>query len=183
MVCLIVMNQALIYLSLGTNLGDRRENLRLAHAVLSPVIQVVTCSSIYETDPWGFPDQPAFLNQVVQVQTRLPPPALLVTLKELEKILGRRPTFRYGPRLIDLDILIYGNLVIETPMLTIPHLRMAERAFVLVPMVEIAPNLIHPVLGLTMQQLLAKTGTSGVSLFEAAFTQSVSKAKETLCQS
>lgn len=165
------MPASLIYLSLGTNLGDRRENLRLAHKALPPVIQVVASSSIYETDPWGYPDQPAFLNQVVQIETRLPPPALLVTLKDLERILGRRPTFRYGPRLIDLDILFYGNLVIDTPMLTIPHSRLAERAFVLVPMVEIAPDLIHPVLGLTMQQLLLKTGAQGVSLFEAVTKQ------------
>lgn len=172
-----------IYLSLGTNLGDRRENLRLAHAALPPLIQVVTSSSIYQTDPWGFPDQPAFLNQVVQVQTRLPPPALLVTLKELEKVLGRRPTFRYGPRLIDLDILMYGNLAIETPMLTIPHLKLAERAFVLVPMLEIAPDLVHPVLGLTIRQMLSKTGARGVSLFEAAVNQNLSQDKETRWQS
>lgn len=173
------MPASLIYLSLGTNLGDRRENLRLAHNLLPPVIQVVASSSIYETDPWGYPDQPAFLNQVVQVETRLPPPALLVTLKDLERVLGRRPTFRYGPRLIDLDILIYGSLVIETPMLTIPHQRLAERAFVLVPMVELAPNLIHPLLGLTMQQLLQKTGNQGVSLFAAVAKQN----EETLWQS
>jgi len=165
MVCLNAMIPALIYLSLGTNMGDRTANLRLAHAELPPEIQVSLASSTYETEPWGFPDQPSFLNQVVQAHTRLSPPALLATLKGIESSLGRRPTFRYGPRLIDLDILLYGNLVIDTPILTIPHPRLTQRAFVLVPLAEIAPDLIHPILGQSIRQLLTQVDTSGVALF------------------
>ncbi len=165
MVCLIMMNPALIYISLGTNLGDRMVNLRLARAALPPDIQVMIYSSIYETEPWGYPDQPPFLNQVVKAKTSLSAPALLASLKSIERNLGRRPTFRYGPRLIDLDILLYGALVLDTPMLTIPHPRLVERAFVLAPLVEIAPDLVHPVLGKTIQEILSQVGDQGVKLF------------------
>jgi 2-amino-4-hydroxy-6-hydroxymethyldihydropteridine diphosphokinase len=153
------MNPAIIYLSLGTNLGDRMANLRLALAALHPEIQVEAHSSIYETAPWGHPNQPPFLNQVVQAHTRLSPPALLSHLKMIETSLGRLPSFRYGPRLIDLDILLYGNLVLDIPMLTIPHPLMAERAFVLVPLMEIAPDLIHRI---SICKLLSLVSSEGV---------------------
>jgi 2-amino-4-hydroxy-6-hydroxymethyldihydropteridine diphosphokinase len=165
-VCLIVMTPALIYISLGTNLGDRMVNLRLARAALPPDIQVIVYSSIYETEPWGYPDQPSFLNQVVKAQTSLSAPALLAALKVIERNLGRRPTFRYGPRLIDLDILLYGTLVLDTPMLTIPHPRLMERAFVLVPLAELSPDLVHPILGKTIREVLSQVGDQGVKLFD-----------------
>jgi 2-amino-4-hydroxy-6-hydroxymethyldihydropteridine diphosphokinase len=160
------MTPALIYISLGTNLGDRMVNLRLARAALPPDIQVIVYSSIYETEPWGYPDQPSFLNQVVKAQTSLSAPALLAALKVIERNLGRRPTFRYGPRLIDLDILLYGTLVLDTPMLTIPHPRLMERAFVLVPLAELSPDLVHPILGKTIREVLSQVGDQGVKLFD-----------------
>jgi 2-amino-4-hydroxy-6-hydroxymethyldihydropteridine diphosphokinase len=101
----------------------------------------------------------------LKAETSLSAPALLAILKGIERNLGRRPTFRYGPRLIDLDILLYNNLVLDTPMLTIPHPRLAERAFVLIPMVELAPDLRHPVLGKTMLELKNQAGDQGVTHF------------------
>jgi 2-amino-4-hydroxy-6-hydroxymethyldihydropteridine diphosphokinase len=152
----------IIYLGLGTNLGDRLANLQHAAAALPPQVNVLRVSSIYETEPWGFRDQPAFLNQVLEARTRLAPEALLRYLKQIEQQLGRRPTFRYGPRLVDLDILFYGDQVINLPDLVVPHPHLAERAFMLVPLSELAPTLRHPVSGLTIQEMLAKSDSAGV---------------------
>jgi len=153
-----------IYLGLGSNLGDRPANLAAAEAALGPAVQLLRTSSTYETEPWGYSDQPAFLNQVVQAETGLAPLDLLAYLKQIETSLGRQPSFHYGPRLIDLDILLYGDQVIDLPGLSIPHPHLAERAFVLVPLAELAPTLRHPLSGKTITELLKEIDPSGVRL-------------------
>jgi 2-amino-4-hydroxy-6-hydroxymethyldihydropteridine diphosphokinase len=173
-----------VYLGLGTNQGDRLANLQAVRAVFTPVqtalapsVRLLQASPIYETEPWGFLDQPAFLNQALQAETDLPPMDLLAYLKDLEVELGRMPNFRYGPRLIDIDILLYDELVLSLPGLEIPHPRLAERAFVLVPLVDLAPDLRypgngrhspdgrHPPDGQTLQELLKHAGRTGVVLY------------------
>lgn len=155
-----------IYLSLGSNLGDRQNNLQAAIDCLAPAVQVTACSSIYETPPWGYIDQPAFLNQVVIAETDFAPSDLLTYLKHLEIQLGRQPNFKNGPRLIDLDILYYDDLIIETPTLTIPHPGMAERPFVVVPLADLAPEHRHPVLGRTAKEMMETVNTQGIRLFK-----------------
>jgi 2-amino-4-hydroxy-6-hydroxymethyldihydropteridine diphosphokinase len=158
----------IVYLSLGTNLGDRLTNLRVAISSLSPAIRPIVTSSIYETEPWGYSDQPPFLNQVIKADTALEPIDLLAQLKGIELTMGRRETFRFGPRLIDLDILFYDDLVLNTPKLTIPHPRISERAFVLIPLAEIAPGLDHPILGKTIGQLKSTVDASSIKLYQSA---------------
>ena len=150
------------YLGLGSNLADRLANLQAALAALPPAITILAASPVYETAPWGYRDQPAFLNQVVQASTALDPHALLAHLKAIESLLGRTPTFRYGPRLIDLDILLYDDLVLESTDLSIPHPRLHERAFVLVPLADLAPDLLHPLLHQPIHHLLASIDSSSV---------------------
>lgn len=133
-----------VYLSLGTNLGDRHNNLQTAIHLLQQQIVVEQISSVYETEPAYVVDQPRFLNIVCGGQTRLSPHDLLGVLKQLEQQIGRQEGIRYGPRLIDIDILVYGDMRITTPDLIIPHARLAERPFVLVPLAEIAPELVPP---------------------------------------
>ncbi|HEY5730103.1 MAG TPA: 2-amino-4-hydroxy-6-hydroxymethyldihydropteridine diphosphokinase [Anaerolineales bacterium] len=151
-----------VYLSLGTNLGDRAANLKQAVRSLPPQMRVKKKSEVYETPPWGYTEQEAFLNQVVMVTTYLEPEPLLKHLKRLEVALGRKATFRYGPRLIDMDILFFDDLVIESPSLVIPHPNMHERGFVLLPMMDIAPDHMHPVTKKSIREMIALCNTEGV---------------------
>lgn len=152
----------LVILGLGSNLGDRDALLRAALAGLAPAYQIERVSSIYETAPQLVVEQPFYHNLVCMGRTPLSPQELLRFLQTLEQHLGRTPTYRYGPREIDLDLLLYGDQIITTPELTIPHPRMAERAFVLVPLAEIVPQLHHPVLQRTMRDLAAAVADQGV---------------------
>lgn len=151
-----------VYIVLGTNIGERELNLHRAKALLRRKATITQESAVYITPPWGYADQPDFLNQVVEVRTRLKPLSLLRFIKAIEKKMGRQKLILNGPRVIDLDILFYGDRVVEIDTLQIPHPRMAGRAFVLVPLNEIAPDLIHPVLGISVRQMLTGIDTSGV---------------------
>ena len=139
------------------------DNLHRAVAALPPSVKMIALSSVYETPPWGYADQPAFLNMALAGETDLDPLALIVFLKKLETDLGREKTFRNGPRIIDMDILFYDDLIYEQTDLTIPHPRLHERAFVLVPLNDIAPDLLHPVLKRTVRDLLKDVDTKGVN--------------------
>ncbi len=135
-----------VYLSLGSNLGERDENLERALALLEQEqSHVVVRSSVYETEPRDVTAQPWFLNMAVACETRLFPLQLLTAALRIEREMGRVRRLPRGPRLIDIDILLLGNTIVDTPRLTIPHPRMLERRFVLEPLVEIAPELLHPV--------------------------------------
>jgi 2-amino-4-hydroxy-6-hydroxymethyldihydropteridine diphosphokinase len=144
-----------VYLSLGSNLGDREAHLRDALHALQSVVTIRQVSSLFLTDPVGVTHQPEFANLAVEADTTLEPPQLLKEVKRVEYEVGRRPTFRWGPRVVDIDILLYGDLVLETPDLTIPHPEMTRRAFVLLPLAQIAPDVIHPVEHRTISELAA----------------------------
>ena len=150
------------YVALGSNLGDRAHHIREAIQKLGTVVTVEALSPIYETEPQYVREQPAFYNAVVRVQTDLTPEDLLVHLENIEKAVGRTETFRNGPRVIDLDILLYDDRQMDSPSLTIPHPRMHERAFVLAPLTDIAPDLVHPRSRLTMRDLLQKISVRDV---------------------
>ncbi|MFC1874984.1 2-amino-4-hydroxy-6-hydroxymethyldihydropteridine diphosphokinase [Chloroflexota bacterium] len=144
----------IVYLSLGSNLGDHKENLDRALEYLSQRLRVTGKSSVYDTEPMENPAQPRFLNMVCQAKTMLKPEDLLTLVKGIERKMGRLPSRPNSPRPIDIDILFYGDKVISTPELKIPHPRMNHRAFVLVPLAEIAPTLVHPVNKKTAKEML-----------------------------
>jgi len=153
-----------VYLGLGANLGKRRETIEAALARLAehPAIRVRAVSGLIETEPVGGPPgQPNYLNGAAAIETDLEPAALLAELKRIESDLGRRRGPRWGPREIDLDILLYGDIVLDTPGLTIPHRRLRERRFVLEPLAQIAPDAIDPATGLTVRGLLARLDAGG----------------------
>jgi 2-amino-4-hydroxy-6-hydroxymethyldihydropteridine diphosphokinase len=143
-----------VCLSLGANIGDRLANLRAAKQALARYMTLIKLSPVYETDPAYVTDQPDFLNAAVLGETELEPLSLLYTVKEIERTIGRLPTFRFGPRVIDIDILFYGALRLSSPELSIPHASLHERAFVLRPLADIAADWRHPVTGLTVRRML-----------------------------
>ena len=159
-----------VYIALGSNVGDRAAHFELAIEALGKFVMVTERSPIYETEPWGYYDQRDFLNQVVGGETDISPNDLMRQLKIIERDLGREKNFTNGPRVIDLDLLFYDQLVIETATLTIPHPRMRGRAFVLRPLADLDPDLRHPVYELTVSELLAETDQGGINPFDSSGT-------------
>ena len=147
------MNEA--FLLTGGNLGNRMDNLQKAAELIQQECgHIVQQSSVYETAPWGFTDQPSFFNQALKIETALPPQKLMKTLLKIEKKIGRKRSIKLGPRIIDIDILLIDDKVLQSSFLILPHPEMAKRKFVLMPLAEIAAQKIHPVLKKTIQQLL-----------------------------
>jgi 2-amino-4-hydroxy-6-hydroxymethyldihydropteridine diphosphokinase len=157
-----------VYLSLGSNLGDRALNLALARKRLeSEDVRILRASSIYETAPRDLTAQPWFLNQVIEAETSLFPRQLLHRVLKVESAMGRKRTAPKGPRVIDVDILLFGASTVSTPELDIPHPRIAERRFVLEPLAELAPDLRHPVMLKSVREMLAKVMDQAVRRYPA----------------
>jgi 2-amino-4-hydroxy-6-hydroxymethyldihydropteridine diphosphokinase len=156
------MPESTVYLSLGSNLGDRHRSITEAIELLSNRVHVEKVSSIYETDPVGYDHQSRFLNAVCKARTSMEPSEVLTLAKEIESTLGREITFRNGPRTIDIDILFYDDQVINTPQLTVPHPRLEERSFVLVPLGELEPGLVHPTSGKSITELMSGMTLDGI---------------------
>ncbi len=151
-----------VYLSLGSNIGNRSKNILTAIKLLKETgFDVTKTSSLYETSPWGKTKQPDFLNLVLKGKTKLSPEELLKEIKATEEAMGRETTERWGPRIIDIDILFYGEEVLNTPFLKIPHPQLHKRAFVLIPLKEIATRLVHPILKQTVKQMLDNANDKG----------------------
>ncbi|HMT20054.1 MAG TPA: 2-amino-4-hydroxy-6-hydroxymethyldihydropteridine diphosphokinase [Promineifilum sp.] len=164
---------SMIYLSLGSNLDDRYANLQRATGELNKFLKITAISPVFATEPWGDVDQPPFLNVCVAATGNLSPHELLHQIKRVESDMGRVPTRKWGPRLIDIDILFYDQIVIEDEGLTIPHPRIAERAFVLAPLAVINPDFLHPQTGLSVREMLENTDATGVErMFEMPFPAS-----------
>ena len=152
------VNPHSVFIGLGSNVHDRESNLNAAVEKLRNIAKIKKISSIYKTEPMEFKNQEWFLNMAVEIATRLQPHDFLKQLQHIEQSLGRTREIRYGPRTIDLDILLYGDMVLQNKDLIIPHLRMCERAFVLVPLCEIAGYIIHPVLKESIKEICDKIG-------------------------
>ncbi len=157
-------SDTVIYLGLGSNLGDRRGNLSAALRGIEPAVRVDAVSSLYETAPVGPQDQPAYYNAACRGVTGLTPRALLDHVKHVERGLGRSERPRWGPREIDIDILLFGAEMVEEEGLTVPHPELANRAFVLVPLAEVAAHLLHPTLGKSIEELAAAVDKTGVRM-------------------
>ncbi len=160
------MGGIIVYLALGSNQGDRLGYLNQALNSFPPEVEVIKPSPVYETEPWGYEEQPDFLNQVVKAKTSLSPRELLDYLQGIEQELGRKRTFRNAPRVIDLDILYYGDQVIDLECLQIPHPRIPERDFVLVPLADIAPDLRSPRSGRMVKEMLADIDAKDIERYQ-----------------
>jgi 2-amino-4-hydroxy-6-hydroxymethyldihydropteridine diphosphokinase len=155
-----------VYLSLGSNVGDREAMLRAALAAMPAAgVEVVRTSSLYETEPQDYRDQPWFLNMVAECRTELFPVQMLRRMQKIEAALGRKRTVAKGPRTVDIDIILYGNVVMRTAALEIPHPRFRERRFVLAPLAELVPELRDPVSRRSVSELLAGTAGQGLRMY------------------
>ena len=144
-----------MFLSVGTNLGNKAENLKKAIEEIKDMAEIIACSSVYETAAFGIAEQPRFLNQVIEIKTVFGPLELLQRLQDIEKCMGRIRTIKNGPRIIDIDILFYGDKIIHTELVTIPHPSIVKRSSVLIPLCDIAPDFLHPTEKKTIREIVA----------------------------